>query len=410
MENENRITLCGHNECTGCMACKQKCSKNAISCKEINGFLYPYIDRDICVGCGICVSVCPVLNTRCIKGKTHDKDKECIAAWNKDDEVRMRSSSGGVFSAMAERIFEDGGIVFGAVWSADLKLEHQYIRDKAKLDRLRRSKYVQSDTKNTYNEVYRFLQEGYKIMYCGTPCQIAGLTSFLGHKDYENLVKVDVICQGVPSQKLFKKYINEIAASENCEVIDANFRSKENGWRCGLLLLLLQCRDKARTFIKEMLYGRNAYYNAFIKEYFMRDSCYGCKFKNCDFGYYSDVTIADFWRVGNVIPLDVENYEYGINAVIINTQRGKSFFESCADKLIVVERTWEEFASNGGLRRSHKRANNGEAYNYLQNHSWMDTQKKYFPLTMRERLKIFCYITIGEKRIRKIFRIIGRIK
>ena len=402
--------LCKNQDCTGCMACKQKCRNDAIKCVEIGGFVYPQIDENKCVNCGQCTLVCPVLNEKGISGNRHENETSCIAAWNINEDIRMKSSSGGTFSAMAEKILDEGGIVFGAAWADELALEHQFVCKKEELDKLRRSKYVQSDTKNTYNEVYDFLKKGRKVMYCGTPCQLAGLTAFLGYKDYDNLVKVDVICQGVPSLKSFKKYISEIEISEKCKVLDANFRSKDKGWRCGLLLLLLHCQNKTTTFIKKMVLMKNCYYNAFIKEYFMRESCYGCKFKNNNYGYYSDITIADFWRIGNKIPIKVEHYEHGINAVVINTKKGREFFKHCSEKLHIVERTWNEFETNGGLRQSRKPSDNDEAYRYLQNHSWSETQRKYFPLTMRRKIKTILFLFLGEKHIRKLYKITGRIK
>lgn len=290
-----------------------------------------------------------------------------------------------------------------------MNLIHKYIETSAGLDALRRSKYVQSDTKNTFNEVQQFLREGRKVLYCGTPCQIAGLTAFLGYKNYENLIKVDVICQGVPSNEIFKKYISEIEKTHGVEVMDANFRSKDRGWRCGLLLLL-RVRNGGKTFWKKRVLEKNEYYNAFIKEYFMRESCYDCQFKCNHQGYYSDISIADFWRIGKHIPLNVDNYEHGISAVIVNTQKGKAFFEQCQNNLVVIQRTWDEFMTNGGMFSCHKRKNNDEAYEYLQTHSWKETQQKFFPLTLKSRIKIALFLGLGEKRLRMILKLVGKIK
>lgn len=403
------ITLCSHESCTGCMACKQKCKQGAISVIYEKGFAYPEIDDGKCVGCGMCMRSCPVLNTRGMEGNRHQQETTCLAAWNKDEHVRMRSSSGGSFSVMAEKVLADGGVVFGAAWSEGMNLHHRYIESSNELDALRRSKYVQSDTGNTFNEVLQFLKEGRKVLYCGTPCQIAGLTSFLGYRDYENLVKVDVICQGVPSNELFKKYVAEIEEKYGVEVVDANFRSKERGWRCGLLLLL-RARKKGRMFWMKRVFSQNEYYNAFIKEYFMRDSCYDCQFKCNHQGYYSDISIADFWRIGKNIPFHVDKYEKGISAVIVNTPKGKSFFVKCHDDMEVIERAWDEFMTNGGMYSCHKMANNDEAYEYLQSHSWAETQAKFFPLTLKGKLKTALFLWVGERRLRRILKLLGKIK
>jgi len=403
------IDLCDVQDCTGCMACRQKCSQGAISEVLRNGFLYPIIDRDKCIKCGACVVSCPVLNVKKKTGNLHENEKICLAAYNRDDNIRMKSSSGGTFSVMAEKVLANGGIVFGAAWDKEMNLRHKYIENFVELDSLRRSKYVQSNTLDTFKEAFSFLKKGRQVLYCGTPCQIAGLTAFLGYKEYDNLIKVDVICQGVPSNEIFKKYISEIEKKYGVEVLDANFRSKDRGWRCGLLLLLLVRKGKRKYWLKRVL-DRNEYYNAFIKEYFMRESCYDCQFKCSHQGYYSDVSIADFWRIGKSLPLKVENYEKGISAVIINTEKGKTFFESCNASLIVIERAWNEFMTNGGMYSCRKKENNEEALQFLLTHSWKETQAKFFPVGLKERLKNGLYLVLGERWLRVIFKITGKIK
>ena len=397
--------LCKHEECTGCMACKQKCNHGAISIQQIDGFSYPIIDEDKCKSCGLCSKVCPVLTANHRKGNCHETETKCLAAWNKDSEIRMKSSSGGIFSVFAESIINQGGVVFGAAWNESMDLQHKGIDEADKLDALRRSKYVQSDPLNTYNEVANHLREGRKVLYCGTPCQIAGLTSFLGNKDYDNLLTVDVLCQGVPSPELFKKYINEIEYESGMKVTDVNFRTKEKGWRCGLLLLLLRARNGDKTSNLKRVLDNNEYYNSFLRGYFHRPSCYDCQFKCNHQGYYSDLTIADFWKIGNKIPLKVPDYTKGISAVIVNTEKGKHYFESCAENMEVIERTWNEFAINGGLRSEHKPENNDEAFQYLRSHSWRETQNKYFPLPLKRRIFIITMLLFGEKCIRKFIKI-----
>ncbi len=404
------IKLCGRDACTGCMACKQKCKKGAINIVLDKGFWYPEINEEKCVHCGLCMTSCPVLNMKGMKGNTHEEETTCLAAWNKDETVRMRSSSGGAFSVMAEKVLSEGGVVFGAALDSKMNLCHKYIETSDDLDALRRSKYVQSDTCNTFMEVLKFLHAGRKVLYCGTPCQIAGLTAFLGYKEYDNLIKVDVICQGVPSNEIFKKYISEIESKYKVNVVDANFRSKEKGWRCGLLLLLLRVRQGNKKYWIKRTFGNNEYYNAFIQEFFMRESCYDCQFKCNHQGYYSDVSIADFWRIGKNISFDVDKYEKGISAVIVNTSKGKTFFESCNDNLVVTCRSWEEFMSNGGMYPCHKRKNNDEAYGYLLEHTWKETQEKYFPLSLKRRVKIAFFLGMGERRLRTVLKMMGKIK
>lgn len=395
------VELCSKELCTGCMACKQICKLYAIKSQYIDGFLHPVINTEKCVECGQCVAVCPVINKAQMIGQTHSEAETCLAVWNKNDEVRMSSSSGGVFSAFSEKILSEGGVVFGAAWNENLTLIHEGIEDISQLDRLRRSKYVQSDTRDTFRRAEVYLKEGRKVLYCGTPCQIAGLKFFLGHKDYDNLICIDVLCQGVPSPLLFRKYIGEIESEKGIRIEDCNFRTKEYGWRCGLLLLLRGRKNNRQRDMK-LFFEKNSYYRSFFKEYFMRPSCYDCVFKNNQQGYYSDITIADFWRIGTKIPLNVPDYEKGISAVVVNTTKGKSFFCKCAESLEMVERTFSEFSTNGGLRCSEKPKNNDDAFEYLQNHTWKETQQRFFPVTWHVRKSIIQRMLLQRKGFNRI--------
>ena len=159
-----QIQLCKHEHCTGCMACKQICSPNAIGCINIDGFTYPQINTEKCVECGLCMKTCPVLNISGCKGNTHEQETSCLAVYNKVDELRMKSSSGGSFSTMAEKILSEGGIVYGAAWNNQMNLIHCCADNVHDLDKLRRSKYVQSDTRNTYNEVRAYFKRREKSL------------------------------------------------------------------------------------------------------------------------------------------------------------------------------------------------------------------------------------------------------
>lgn len=398
------IQLCSRNDCTGCMACKQKCQFGAIDVVTVDGFDYPSINIEKCRQCGMCSSSCPIINLRRRTGNCHKIDTKCFAVWSKNVDIRMMSSSGGVFSVLAEYVISQGGIVFGAAWDDTMKLVHKGIVNVGQIGELRRSKYVQSDTANTFNEVKNKLRENQKVLFCGTPCQVAGLTSFLGDTNLDNLLTVDVLCQGVPSPHFFRKYIHEIENVTGWSVVDVNFRTKKYGWRCGLLLLLLLLRSpdgKKTRYIKRVL-SNNEYYNSFIQEFFMRPSCYDCQFKCNHQGYYSDLTIADFWRIGKNVPFDVKDFSKGISAVLINTQKGSTAFYACENDIEVIERTWKEFATNGGLRSSHVPRNNKEAIEYLKNHSWRETQEKYFPMTWKRKIVHIAYLLLGEEIIRKI--------
>ena len=396
------INLCDHKHCTGCMSCKQICPHNAIESDVEEGFVYPLINEEKCAKCGLCVKACPVLNVKGLKGECHENKQFCFAAYCKDNDVRMNSSSGGTFSVLAEVILSLGGVVFGAAWDKNMNLMHQSVDKIANLDRLRRSKYVQSDTAETFKEVKSFLNADRKVLYCGTPCQIAGLKSFLGGKNFDNLITVDVLCQGVPSPWAFQKYLKEIEKEKELKIEDCNFRTKKYGWRCGLSLLMISGKKNGKNESMKLTLSDNSFYRAFIREYFMRPSCYNCLFKNTTKGYYSDITIADFWRIGTNIPLKISNYEEGVSAIVLNTKKGELFLNNCVQRLELIERTWEEFSTNGGLRSSNKPSNNNDAFEYLKNHTWRETQSRYFPVLLRERFSVVLNVLLGEKRIRMI--------
>lgn len=403
------IHLCDQSLCTGCMACRQICKVGAISTKKIDGFLYPDINKDVCKACGLCMNACPVLNLKGQKGKCHENTQTCFAAWNKSVDVRMKSSSGGVFSALAEQVLLKGGVVFGAAWDSNMVLKHKAVERLEDLEAIRRSKYVQSDVGETYRQTERFLKDDRVVLYCGTPCQIAGLRRYL-MKDYANLILVDFLCQGVPSQSLLLKYVQEIEKKYKARVVDANFRTKKNGWRSGLFLLLLSLENGKKV---ECILEKNEYYNSFIREFFLRQSCYDCSFKKNKLGYFSDITLADFWRIGNkiLLPKEVEkSYAKGISAVVVNTEKGRLFLERCSNKIETLERTWDEFSTNGGLYPSQKPLNNDKAKLYLANNGWRKTQKKFFPLTVKKKVKILLLLSIGEQTIRNMKRFLRRKK
>lgn len=399
------INLCSHEQCTGCMACVQVCTRSAISKQIEKGFYYPAIDEEKCVKCGLCMKVCPVLNLSGSKGNCHVNEKTCYAAYSLDENVRMNSSSGGVFSVLAQKVLSDGGFVYGAAWDENMNLRHICINNVVDLDKIRRSKYVQSDTLNTFVEVREHLRNGEKVLFCGTPCQIAGLNNFLLGKNCENLLLVDILCQGVPSPILFQKYIKEVENEENFKIKDCNFRPKKYGWRCGLLMIVCGVRKGEYRTLK--LYSTdNAYYRAFMFKYFHRPSCYNCIFKNSNRGYYSDVTIADFWRIGTNIPLNVSGTEKGISALIVNTEKGKSYVNDISNEMLMIERSYQEFSTNGGLRSIRIPQNNDEVFFFLQTHSWRETQDKYFPVSVSERIKTCLKIYLGDRTINTIKRIV----
>lgn len=400
--------LCPQEVCTGCFVCKQVCAKGAIHLKEIKGFLYPEIDGSLCVDCGLCSKVCPVLNVRQEAEVPNDCGSVCYAIWNNNQKDRINSSSGGVFSVLASKTIKDGGIVYGAAWDKDMQLRHVGVDDIGKLDILRRSKYVQSNTEDVYKEVKQQLKSDREILFCGTSCQIAGLLSYLGNKEYPNLITVGVVCHGVPSQKSFDKFVREIEEERQVKIYDCNFRSKDKGWRCGLNLLLYGKNKKGDVLINRVL-TENSYFNSFLKFYFLRESCYNCLFKGIKREYDADIMLSDFWSFWSAIPLGQVDYSKGVSAVVTNTEKGKRFLESCADAMTIMERPYSEYASNSGLKRARKPKNNDAAFEYLQSHTWLETQAKFFPLSISDRIPIYSRLLLGEKNSILIKKVIKKV-
>ena len=255
-------------ECCGCHACFNVCPVNAIEMKEDEkGFKYPIIDKEKCVNCGLCDKVCPIKEKVCISN-----EPVAYAAYNKDEEIRKESSSGGIFTLLAEKILEKQGIVFGAIFDDNFHVIHTYIDSKKQLEKLRGSKYVQSTIGDCYKIAKQYLEEDKYVLFTGTPCQIEGLRSYL-QKDYKKLYTQDIICHGVPSPKVWEKYM-EYRKNKDKEIPQKiYFRNKDNGWkRYNVKFKYKQGEYKNRQ-------SKDVYMQAFLRDISLRDSCYHCNFK-----------------------------------------------------------------------------------------------------------------------------------
>lgn len=233
------IQIAQKTDCCGCEACVQRCPKQCISLKEDEeGFLYPIVNKDECIDCGLCEKVCPVIN----QNERHNPIK-VLAAKNKDENIRLKSSSGGIFTLLAESILDENGIVFGACFNDKWEVTHGYTETKEGLSAFRGAKYVQSKIGDSYKQAKVFLKQNRKVLFSGTPCQIAGLKRYL-RKEYDNLFTVDVICHGVPSPKVWRLYLDKIlnlkdgqhsasshSADKKTRIGGINFRSKSTGWK-----------------------------------------------------------------------------------------------------------------------------------------------------------------------------------
>ena len=307
-----------YDKCTGCGACKAACPLDCISMQESkDGFIYPNINISKCVDCHKCEIACPIEH-RC----ELEYDSEAYGAVYVDHKTLMNSTSGGAFSAIVEYVLSNNGIVYGCAYSKHLKPIHIRINKWEQLHLLNGSKYIQSDTLNTFQTAKEDLENGTLVLYSGTPCQIAGLKSFLG-KAYENLITVDIICHGVPSYAYFKKYIEWLEKTQRIHIKIVNFRSKDNK-QWGLSGNLIAKDLKSNRIIKKKLFYYNSYYYYyFLKGSIYRNSCYACKYANMK--RQGDFTLGDLWGAeGLRLPFDVMN---GCSLVLVNSMQAKRIIE-----------------------------------------------------------------------------------
>ena len=304
------IKIDDNKDCCGCNACIIACPKQCISrTTDSEGFWYPVVDLSKCIDCSLCEKVCPELNEN-----QESKPLECLAAINNDLEIRKNSSSGGVFFELARLTIQDGGVVFGAKFNEKWEVVHDMSKTLDYLSMFRGSKYVQSDTIKTYSQVKDYLKNNTKVLFSGTPCQIAGLKRFL-RKEYEKLITVDFICHGVPSPFVWSKYLDALPLDRN-KIQSISFRDKAKGWK----LFSLSIQGENFHYHKKL--NEDLYVRGFLKDLYLRPSCYSCSAKAGKSG--SDITLADFWGIQNIKP-EIDD-DKGVSAILLNTTKGNEYF------------------------------------------------------------------------------------
>ena len=328
MENIAKV----QDRCTGCRSCEQSCPMQCISFIENKeGFLYPCVDEKKCINCRKCLKVCAAETEN-----IHHNIPRSVWAWkNKNDEDIMRSASGGAADSAAKAVLQMEGVVYGAAYDDKLSVSHIEITDEAERKKLQSSKYVQSDLKNCYSKIKERLSEGKIVLLTGTPCQIAGAYAFLGG-DKTNLYTIDLICHGVPSPKLFKKYLEYQSQQMDGQVTYFNFRSKDKkGWGTQYLL---KVNTKKGTKIKTQPLPLDRYGKHFMDGDCYRECCYQCAYANTK--RVGDLTVGDFWGIAKSHP--EFNSPKGVSSVFVNTQKGYWLFEKMKEFAVVEQATLEE--------------------------------------------------------------------
>jgi len=301
--------------CSGCTACLNICPQECIEMiADEEGFFYPQIDEKKCTNCNLCRKICPFEE----KGYNIEKNLEIpkvYAIKHKNDEIRMASSSGGVFTSISDFVLKENGVIIGAAFDNNFKVCHQEAFDKKDRDRFRGSKYVQSDLGDIFVKVKKHLDDK-MVLFSGTPCQVAGLKSFL-KVEYDNLITCDMVCHGVPSPKVFKDYISFMENTLSDKTTDINFRDKITGWHKFSFTHTYENRKISKVF------NRNPFCFMFSNHLIIRPSCHNCVFTN--FTRPSDITIADYWGIGKFKP-DFDDNK-GVSLAILNTNKGELLFE-----------------------------------------------------------------------------------
>lgn len=322
------ITVVPKQSCVGCSACLSVCPVDAISMEQdTEHFLYPKVDEEVCTECGECLKVCPALGEMQFERLTNPF---VWAALSKDETVRKSSSSGGLFYELAKVILKKNGIVYGAAFNADFNLVHKSAVTEAEVLPLMGSKYLQSTTNRIFSEVKTKLDVGKEILFSGTPCQVAGLNTFL-RKDYPNLITCDVICHGVASPGIFKSYINMLEAEHTAKVIEYKFRAKPHSWRHFSTLIRF---DNGEEITEP--FSQNLFMKGYLADIYLRPSCYDCKYSRIP--RVADITLGDFWGIWDIEP--GWDDDKGTTALIANSIKGKQLINEISLKKREAKLEW----------------------------------------------------------------------
>ena len=319
--------------CTGCTACASACPHGGITLgADRCGFLYPVIDTGSCTNCGLCEKVCPIISPL----RVSETEPQVYAAFSVDTNLRLNSSSGGVFSEIAQDVLQHGGIVFGAAYDQQFKVEHICVDCEEDLIKLRGAKYSQSTMLDTLKQVKWELDAGRYVLFSGTPCQVGGVKAFL-RKNYDNLLTVDFVCHSVPSPIAWNEYVKYRANHDNNGSMPRaiNMRSKITGWTCYQYSNLFEYDDDYKHITES---GESLYMKLLVGGYISRECCEHCRFKG--YNRVSDLTLGDFWGIWDIAPEMDDNK--GTSVVLVHSLRGVELIDNIREDLELKQVTLEE--------------------------------------------------------------------
>lgn len=388
-------------DCSGCTACLHVCPKQCISMKQDEeGFLYPVIDKSLCIECGLCEKVCPF-----DKPSYKNENPIVYAAYLKDKSQRMQSTSGGIFYAIAKWVIEQNGIVYGAAFDDNFKLKHIGVDSIDDLQRLRGSKYLQSDLGNVFAEIKEYLNHGRWVYFVGVGCQVAGLLSFL-RKEYETLITSDLVCHGVPSQLMFDWHLEYLRQKEQGDIVSYSFRDYK-GWG-GCETYRCVTRGQRIRIRKFYGYSLSPFLYSFMHGFTNRYSCYNCKFAKIP--RQGDITLADYWGVYHFFSdLDTDK---GVSLVLLNTSKAKEIWNRITDTVIFRVSCVEDAAlKNKNLVQSTSIPDiRQRCYAIIRKHGYKSVAENEFrtPHYIREKLKMYIAHTVLGKLLIKFKRNVCR--
>lgn len=382
------INIKDKKRCSGCNACMNACPLGCIEMRsDSEGFLYPKVDHDKCSNCNVCEKSCPILNHT-----ISTNSPKIYSAYNKEENVRVNSSSGGIFTLISKYIIKQGGVVFGACFNEKLEVVHSCAKTYEELAKFRGSKYVQSVIGSTYRQAMTLLEEGKLVLFTGTPCQISGLLSYL-QKGYPNLYTHDLICHGVPSPLAWKKYSGYCEKCAGASIEKVTFRNKETGWKTYSISIKF-----TNGTIYKSLSSDDIYIKGFLSDLYLRPSCHGCSFKTIH--RQSDITLADFWGVQNVFP-EMDD-DKGISVVMVNTEKGQMLFDKIKESLILNDKEIEigliEKYNPSIIKASIAHKNRKNFFENIHNYEFDNLISKY------------CKISFDTKIKQQVFSILSKIK
>jgi acetyltransferase-like isoleucine patch superfamily enzyme/coenzyme F420-reducing hydrogenase beta subunit len=369
------IQIHDKRDCCGCNACGDICAHQAISFKtDHEGFWYPEVDLQKCTDCHLCEKVCPILHVDELSDNDFTKPK-VFGCYHNDIVIRFDSTSGGIFSALAQEMYRQKGYVSGAIYTDTFDVRNFISNDKKDLKRLRSSKYLQSNAEGLYKEIKSLLKAGEKVLACGSPCQMAALRSYLG-KDYDNLLIVDFLCRATNSPKVFHKYLESLEGKYGSRIIAIKDKNKDYGWHS---------LARKITFENGQVYYGEGHVDDYRRGYHMnvyeRPSCYNCKFKGLP--RISDITLADFWGLKQIDP--AMDKDLGTSLVMINSKKGEAFFNQIQSKLICKSYQFSQAvpgnrtAIMGGTLPYPKGINRDEFFRSLDEMTFEQCAAKFFP-------------------------------